>query len=324
VFAPALLAFVAFAATFARWLVQGSGNVYTAIDKRFYVPDPDLGWAIAPETPIWVGLEVCAIILVITGGLLGAGLIVRRFERRRGRPIVVLRIAGWLVAALPLVVPIAAFVSGGAPPGARDLIPQTTSAATIQTGISGSLAAPAGTYEVVAHAGSSVTAQLRAGGEAFDARFGDVRGTWSGDPAKLAVTPMRAEVSVATSSIDTGVGERSKHARESYLLADKHPRITFTLDTIVAARPDATGAIAFRATGTLGLIGKTHVVEVSGTLAKPDAAGLARLGVSGDVLLAKATFSVPIRESALAPDAGDFDGDRIPILVSLVLRHTRG
>jgi len=31
-----------------------------------------------------------------------------------------------------------------------------------------------------------------------------------------------------------------------------------------------------------------------------------------------------IKETALANDAGDFDGDRFPIHVSLVMRHTSG
>jgi hypothetical protein len=57
---------------------------------------------------------------------------------------------------------------------------------------------------------------------------------------------------------------------------------------------------------------------------KPDAAGLARLGLTGDVLVVQADFAVVIKDTALASDAGDFDGDRIPIHVSLVMRHTSG
>jgi len=41
------------------------------------------------------------------------------------------------------------------------------------------------------------------------------------------------------------------------------------------------------------------------------------------VLLAHVDFSVAIHETALAPHAGDFDGDRIFVHASLVLRHTR-
>ena len=67
---------------------------------------------------------------------------------------------------------------------------------------------------------------------------------------------------------------------------------------------------------------KTHPVEITGTLKKADAAALQRLGVAGSVLVAEADFSLVIKETALAPDAGSFKGDRFPIHVSLVLRHT--
>jgi len=82
--------------------------------------------------------------------------------------------------------------------------------------------------------------------------------------------------------------------------------------------------VAFRAHGTLGLIGKSHSIEVTGTLKKPDAAALTRLGLSGEILLVQADFEIAIKETALAGDAGDFDSDRIPIHVSLVMRHTSG
>src|SRR5690606_11761494 len=83
VYAPAVLALGAVIAALVRWALQGSSNLYTAFDKRFYVPDPDLGWRIAPEQPIWLGLEVCAILAAVAGGLAVAGWIVRRAEARR-------------------------------------------------------------------------------------------------------------------------------------------------------------------------------------------------------------------------------------------------
>ena len=79
---------------------------------------------------------------------------------------------------------------------------------------------------------------------------------------------------------------------------------------------------AIRALGTVSLMGRTHPVEVDGSLKKADAAALARLGLAGAVLIAEADFSLVIKETALAPDAGSFKGDRFPIHVSLVLRHT--
>jgi hypothetical protein len=44
--------------------------------------------------------------------------------------------------------------------------------------------------------------------------------------------------------------------------------------------------------------------------------------LTGDVLLVQADFSITIRETALAPKSNDLDGERIPVHVSLVLRHT--
>ena len=92
---------------------------------------------------------------------------------------------------------------------------------------------------------------------------------------------------------------------------------------MLAAQP-AGQDVAFRAHGTLSLIGRKHSIEIAGTLAQPDAAALARLGPAGSILIVKATFSIAIKDTALASDAGDFDGDLIPIAVSLVLRHTGG
>jgi hypothetical protein len=97
-----------------------------------------------------------------------------------------------------------------------------------------------------------------------------------------------------------------------------------TLGQLKAASQAGANTVAFRTQGSLGLIGKTHAIEITGTLKKPDAAALARLGLSGEILLVQADFSIAIKETALAGDASTFDGDRIPIHVSLVMRHTSG
>jgi len=320
-----VLPLAALIGSLVRWLMQGSGNVYTALDKRFYVPDPDLplGWRISPQHPIWLGLEVCLAIVVIVIAVAVGGWMIRKREAKRGRPAILMRIGSWLVAVVPLVVPVAAFQSGPGPTGGRDMLPSEIAGLTSESGIAGSLAVPAGKFAIVQHAGTSITAQLKSGGEAFDAVFaGDIRGAWQGDPHDVT-KPMTAEVSVAAASVDTGVGKRSEHAREGYLLADQYPRITFELGKVVEAHQDGADKIAFRAKGKLGLVGKTHVVEIDGTLRKPDPATLGRLNLTGDVLLVKANFSIVISESALAADAGDFDGDHIPIKVSLVLNRSR-
>lgn len=319
-FVPVLVTVVALVAALVRWSTQGSGNLYTAFAKRFYVADPDLGWKVSSSHPVWLGLEVCAIILAIALGLVVAGWIIRKREAKTGTRATLLRAASWVVAVIPLAVPIAAFASGGAPVGARDMLP-ASQAVAIETGVTGALDLPAGLYRVLAHPGSVITAKLSAGHEEFDARFaGDIAGTITVDPTHLA-TQISAEISVATASVDTGIGERSKHAREEYLLAEQHPKLSFTLTEVIAARQDTPSVIAFRAKGTVALIGKTHVVEVTGTMTKPDAAGLARLGLDGNVMIVVAQFALSIKETALAADASDFDGDRIPIQISLVLRH---
>ncbi|HET9625034.1 MAG TPA: YceI family protein [Kofleriaceae bacterium] len=322
-FAPVVLAVVALAAALARWTMQGSKNLYTATAKRFYIADPDLGYRVAPQHPLWVGLEVCAVILAIIVGLVIAGWIIRRREARRGAPSSVLRALTWLVAALTLVVPIWAFASGGAPAGALDTLPASTLQG-IESGIAGLIDAPEGTYEVVAHPGTAVTAHLSAGHETFDARFASgIRGTWQGDPHDFT-KPIGGSIEVDAAGVDTGIDERSNHARTEYIYSDKFPKITFAIDKVLAASQDGANAVKFRAHGTLGFVGKTHAIEVTGTLKKPDAAALARLnvGAGGDVLLAQADFALVIKDTALAADAKDFDGDKIPIHVSLVLRHT--
>lgn len=322
-FAPVVLPIAALIAALVRWQVQGSRNLYTAIEKRFYIPDPDLGWRISPQHPIWVGLEICAVIAALAVVLVIAGWAIRRRESVYRRRATLLRTAAWTVAAAPLVVPIAAFASGSGPNNGLDTLPAATIQG-IEAGIVGIIDAPAGRYEVVAHPGTSIAARLSAGHEAFDARFtGGIRGTWQGDPHDLN-RPMTSEISVEVAAVDTGIDLRSTHARDGYLRAGQYPQITVALDRVLAASQAGPNTVRFRAHGTLGLIGKTHSIEITGTMTKLDAAGLARLHLSGDILLVQADFALMIKETALAKDAGDFDSDRIPIHASLVMRHTSG
>lgn len=318
---PVALVVGALIASLCRWYVQGSHNLYTALVKRFYVPDPDLGWRVSTQHPIWLGLDVCAVIAAIALVTAAAAFVVHRRERARGKQLTSLRVASWFVSLLCLAVPSAAFASGPGPLHGRDLLP-ATAAVLIETGIDGALDAPAGRYAVVKHTGTSITAHLSAGGEAFDARFaGDITGTWQGNPRDLG-GEMRVDVSVAAASVDTGIAERSEHARDGYLHADQFPRITVTIDRAIAVRSNGPRELAFRAPGTVLLVGRNQAVEVTGTLQKPDAAALERLGLVGYVLLVQADFALAIRETALATKADSFDSDRISIHVSLVLRRT--
>lgn len=322
-FAPVALSVVALVAALARWQLQGSRNVYTAIEKRFYVPDPDVGWQVSARHPLWLGLEVCAVIAGVAAALVVAGWIIRRREARLGHRAGLLRTASWIAGAAPLLVPIAAFASGAGPAGGLDTLPASTIQG-IESGIVGIIDAPAGRYEVVAHPGTAIAAHLSAGHETFDAQFGGgVRGAWQGDPHDLT-RPIGGEISVDAASVDTGIDLRSTHARDEYLLVAAHPQISVALDRVLAASQAGPNTVAFRAHGTLGLVGKTHSIEITGTMKKPDAAALARLKLTGDILLVQADFAVIIKDTALAKDAGDFDGDRIPVHVSLVMRHTSG
>jgi hypothetical protein len=94
------------------------------------------------------------------------------------------------------------------------------------------------------------------------------------------------------------------------------------LRRVAGAQRKSDAEITFRAEGELGLIGKTHAVEVTGAVRVPDEAARGRLGLGAEpTLLVTASFVVPILETALAPDRGDFDKDKIPVRVSMVLRH---
>src|SRR5690349_11836792 len=119
--------------------MQGSGNRYTATSKRFYVPDPDLGWRIADTHRLWLGLEVLAILAAVTIGFVAVALFVRWRERKLGRPLRALRVVGWVLTALPLAIPAYAFASGGRPAGAVDALPSGIASAPAQ-GVDGKLA----------------------------------------------------------------------------------------------------------------------------------------------------------------------------------------
>ena len=116
---PALLAGVALIASLARWYVQSSHNFYTALEKRFYVPDPDLGWRVSTQHPIWIGLDACAVITVLALVTVCVAFAIQR----RGTQRTALRVASWVVALMCLAVPSAAFTSGPGPLHGHDVLP---------------------------------------------------------------------------------------------------------------------------------------------------------------------------------------------------------
>lgn len=312
---------VALGGALLRWWQQGSRNVYTAIDKRFYVPDPDLGWKATTNDVLWLGLEVIAVMAAAVVGVAVAAVWIRRRERLRGYQRG-LRIALWCVSLPTIAVPLAAFASGARPPGGVDFLPEGATAAAPTTGVEGRLAVPAGAYRVVTGHPSAITARIRAGGDRFDARFaGGLTGTvsgawneWTSDPRAFL-----AQVSVDASSVDTGIELRSKHAREDYLDTAKHPRITLTLGELVAARQDRPDQVAFRARGAIRLLARDVPVEVTGTVRAIGPDGLSRLGASGHrALIVHAETALSLATTPLAGD-DSFDEDRVPIIVTLLL-----
>jgi polyisoprenoid-binding protein YceI len=316
-------AVAALSAAVARWFVQGSGNVYTATTKRFYVPDPDLGWRVAPGGPFWIGLELVAILGAIAVGVTIAALIVMRWERRRS-PVVWARAGLWLVAALTLAAPAWAFASGLGPAGGREALPEGATAAAPTTGFEGSLDLPAGRYDVVAHAGTAITARVEAGEERFEARFGrGITGAWITDPRDLTKAG-DAEITVDVAAIDTGIALRTQHARDEYLHAARFPRITLRLGTLVATRQDGPRQVAFRSAGTLSFMGEDVAVEITGNVRATDEAARARLGLPAGAaaVLVDADLTITVSGAALRADRDSFDSDRIPIHVSLVLSRS--
>ncbi len=316
---PALAALVAAG---GRWVMQGSGNVYTATHKRFYVPDQDLGWRVASAGPVWIGLELIAALAAVVIGVAIAAYVVTRWERRRGRSGG-LRSALWIVAVLPLAAPAWAFASGFGPAGGREALPAGASAAAPSAGIEGGLDLPSGRYEVVAHAGTAVTATLEAGEERFEARFSrGISGAWTADPRDLT-RPSQAEISVQASVVDTGITLRSQHARDEYLRVATFPRITLRLGPLIAARQDGPAQVAFRTVGSLDLLGETLTVEITGNLRALDAPARVRLGlpVAAAAVLIDADLAITVSGTALRADRDSFDSDRIPIHVALVLVH---
>lgn len=321
-FAPVVVALAALIASLTRWYLQASHNLYTATEKRFWVPDPDAGWVETDDVKIWLGLEITAVIAAIAIGLVIGGWFIRRRERKLGARSTILRVIAWLVAIGTLGVPLAAFSTGWRPPGGEDTrpiveAPKLAPPAPTGPAITGSLDLPAGRYEVVKHKNTTVSAHINSGGDEFDAGFREVTGEWRADPKDLT-QPMSAEIVIEAKSVEAGIELRSKHAREEYLYAGKFPRITWKLEKLVQAKLDG-DKLLFKATGVTTLLDKPHAVEVTGTLKKADAAALQRLGLTGDVLIVDAGFSLGIKASGIE---GTFTGDRFPIHASLVLRHT--
>ncbi|WP_428262883.1 YceI family protein [Haliangium sp.] len=318
---PPAVAAVALFAGVARWLWQGSGNLYTAAEKRFYVPDPDFGWRVADNAPPWLGLDLLAGLFGLTLALIAAALLIARRERARGARWTPPRAVLWVAGALALTVPIWAFAGGMGPADGRESLPSGDISAPTGT-VEGTLAGlPAGTYQLVPADGSAITARVTAGGESFDTRFsGNLAGTLSFDPADLTA-PISARIRVDAASVDTGVSMRSKHARsEDFLHAERYPEITFELNQLDSARQgDDPTQVVFWAQGAVTLMDQRLPLAVTGTVRALDDDARSRLGLSAPSLVIDAGTTLLISSTPLSPD--DFDADEIPVRVTLIMTH---
>lgn len=316
----------------ARYALQGTSNIYTNTSRAFYLEDPVIGWTVAQERWVWLGLEVLAIIAAIGVGVLVTWKVAGYFGRayldgRRGRgwlraAVVAFYCAALAAAATPIV-PVLAFASGLPPHGAEPHLPAVEASALPQEAAEPGAAPsavtlpgiPAGTYTVLPHdRANTLIAQLAAGGEAFDATFSSITGELELEPADLAAT--RARVVAPAASIDTGIPLRSTHAKTD-LGVEEHAELTLALTRVerIAAQP--TGAVAFEAIGDVTLMGKVLELPISGTLKVLDADERESLAVDAEVvILVNATVTIPIAQTPL--DASSFDRETIPVTARLL------
>ncbi|MEM6991362.1 MAG: YceI family protein [Myxococcota bacterium] len=314
---PAKLAAPAALGTIAagiRWLVQGSGNLYTDLSHQAYVPDPVAGWRLLESGPLWLGLEL----ICVLGGITIAVFVAARWLATRSPSRAVVA-ALWVVSAAALVPPLAAFATGGLPDDAVDTRPSEAVEAPTG-GITASLTGLSeGRYTVQGdHPATSVIATVSAGGESFETRFGGVSGALTADPADLA-QPFSTTVTLDATTVDTGVDLRSKSARD-YLQVKAHPEIALRIDALSATERSAGGTVNFSADGSLAFAGDSVPVSVTGTLTALDAATRAERKVEAkEAVLVTASFELPIAKTVLNADASDFSSDVIPIAVSVLL-----
>lgn len=300
-----------------RWALQGSGNVYSDPSRSYYQPDPDLGWRFVEQGPLWLGLDVVGglVITAIATYAFGAWLD-RRPDADRLREGLAGRVI-WALGLATLALPIAAFVSGGLPDGARETLPEQAIEAP-DDGINAHLAGlPAGRYAVLeGHERNAIIASVAAGGETFETRFGGVSGSWQLHPGDLR-QPMQAQVSADPATVDTGLTARSNHARE-YLEVEDHPTLGLRFEALTGSEA-IDGGLRIAADGRLDLIGDELPVEVTATMRVLDAPARARLKIAAEYAVrVEGNLTVRIADTKLKPSASDFSAETIPIRVELI------
>ncbi|PKN58818.1 MAG: hypothetical protein CVU56_03905 [Deltaproteobacteria bacterium HGW-Deltaproteobacteria-14] len=328
---PTGLALASAAATGLRYGLQGTGNIYTNTARAFYLEDPILGWSVAPERWVWLGLDALGAVVAVALGTLAAAWLTGALARRHraghiGRtwPKLAL-VAFWLGAALCLatpVVPIAAFASGAPPAEALAHMPTAPAAPALPrtTTATADPAAwpdlPAGAWVVTPHGdANTVIAQIAAGEETFDARFGPVSGAITVDPTDL--TRAHGEVTVPAASIDTGIALRSKHASDD-LRVTEHPAIGLRFGGLTRLARDGAGRFRFEGTAAFTLMGTTLDLPITGSVTRLTAAARAELGLeAAEAILIQARLEVPLARTPLGTK--DFDKDTIAVSARFIL-----
>lgn len=314
----------------ARWLAQGESAMWTDVARRFWVRDPALGWVETSERWVWLGLEG---LLASVAVALGATLFV--WLARRVRPTTPRVLAAVLtigarvgvVAALATpALPLWALASGLPPEGAMRLVPtsdQPSPAPDPRSAAPPPLAVPAGAWHVVDDPRANLLAvRTAAGSDTFDTTFGPLEGTATFDPTNPGAT--RARISVAASSLTTGIELRDTHARK-FIQATAHPVIAVTLDALDTplGAGDSPNERRWSGRVTLSLMGADLARTAHGTITAIAAgAGDTTRTVLGDAtLLVQGSFELPVSATRLDPK--DFDEDRLVVTVRFVLAATR-
>ncbi|MDX1501107.1 MAG: YceI family protein [Thermoanaerobaculia bacterium] len=190
---------------------------------------------------------------------------------------------------------------------------RTTRLATAVLLVAAVAAAPlaAGTYTFDPTHSSIGFAVTHLGLSKVRGEFGEYEGTVELDPENL--TASSVEVSIVTSSIDTGNEQRDGHLRSGdFLLAAEHPTIEFSSTAV-----ESLGGSEYAVTGDLTIRGVTQEVTIPVTLLGPVTGmrGEKRIGVEGGLTIDRHDFGVSWSRTL---DAGGLVvGDEVDIVLNV-------
>lgn len=310
----------------ARWLMQGADTVYTDVARAFWVERTRGVWVETADRWVWLGVEGLFAVLAVVVGTAAMLFI----SGRAPKPLIAkistaLSRVGAVVALVTPALPVWAFISGTPPEGAERLMPLAPTPAPPSAGAGASgaelalvpLGLPTGAWVLADTRTNLLAARVTAGGETFDAKFGPLSG--SVDLAE-DLKSSRAGFTVPSSSVDTGIELRNSHA-QGYLLADQHGTIGLSIAKLANVGPGADAESRnFETEAELSFMGKVLTVKVTGSLTSLSKEEMADFGVSAaQALLVKASFTLPLKATALDPKNFDTVQTQIPLTARLVL-----